>query len=81
MSLEATVLIVGLIPFTRRLAFLDPEAFARTLASAAASQGKALALALDAGPAYEALRSAFARSGVPVFTRVEEALEGLQALS
>ncbi|MBI3131675.1 MAG: CoA-binding protein [Acidobacteria bacterium] len=77
---EATVVVVGLIPFTRRLAFPDPEAFARSLALEAASHGNALALALDAGPAYEALRSAFARSGVPVFSRVEEALEGLQAL-
>ncbi|HJW32529.1 MAG TPA: CoA-binding protein [Holophagaceae bacterium] len=78
---EATVLVVGLIPFTRRLAFQDPEAFARSLALEAASHGKALALALDAGPAYEPLRAAFARSGVPVFSRVEEALEGLQALA
>ncbi len=77
----ATVLIVGLIPFTRRLAFPDPEAFARTLAQEAATRDKALALALDAGPAYDALRAAFARSGVPVFSRVEEALEGLQALA
>jgi acyl-CoA synthetase (NDP forming) len=78
---QAAILVVGLIPFTRRLAFPDPEAFARTLAAEAASRGKALALALDAGPAYEPLRAAFARSGVPVFARVEEALEGLQTLA
>ncbi len=77
---EATVIVVGLIPFTRRLAFPDPEAFARALAAKAASRGKALALALDAGPAYESLRAAFSGAGLPVFTRVEEALEGLQAL-
>ncbi|HJV89991.1 MAG TPA: CoA-binding protein [Holophagaceae bacterium] len=78
---EATVVVVGLIPFTRRLAFPDPEGFARTLAAEAAARGKALALALDAGPAYESLRAQFARSGVPVFSRVEEALEGLLALA
>lgn len=78
---EATVLVVGLIPFTRRLAFPNPEAFARTLAMEAAARGKAVALALDAGPAYEGLRAALAKAGIPVFTRVEEALEGLQALA
>lgn len=80
LATEAQVLVVGLVPFTRRLTLPDPAAFARTLRELAGACDKAVALALDAGPDYAELREALAATGLPVFSRVEEALVGLQAL-
>ncbi len=80
---EAKVLVVGLVPFTRKLELEDAQratAFARELKSQADQKGKAVALVVDAGPSYHSLREALASGGVPVFTRMEEALEGLKAL-
>ena len=39
-----------------------------------------MGLVVDAGPAYEGLRHALTKAGLPVFTRMEAALEGLKAL-
>ena len=77
---EAQVLVVGLIPFTRKLALPDPAAFARTLRDLAEACDKAVALVLDAGPDHAGLRMDLASAGLPVFSRMEEALVGLQAL-
>ncbi len=80
---EAAVLIVGLVPFTRRLALEDPlraEAFAQALRAAAEPRGKAVGLVVDAGSAYAGLRQTLAKAGLPVFARMEAALEGLKAL-
>ena len=40
-----------------------------------------MAFAVDAGADYEPYREALARSGLPVFLRVEDALKGLEALA
>ncbi len=80
---EAKVLVVGLVPFTRKLELEDFEratAFARDLKAKAEQQGKAVALVVDAGPSYDSMRKALATCGLPVFTRMEEALEGLNVL-
>ena len=80
---EAAVLIVGLVPFTRRLQLEDPlraEAFAQALRAEAEPKGKSVGLVVDAGPTYEGLRHALTKAGLPVFTRMEAALEGLKAL-
>ena len=75
--------MVGLVPFTRKLeleAIQRATAFARDLRSQAEQKGKAVALVVDAGPSYDPMRKALATGGLPVFTRMEEALEGLKAL-
>ncbi|MBI2512906.1 MAG: acetate--CoA ligase family protein [Opitutae bacterium] len=79
---ESAVLVVGLVPFTRQLATAPDPAreFARRLAALARNAGKPLAVAVDAGPAYEEYRAAFAAEGVPTFDRVENALLGLRVL-
>ncbi|MDE3246142.1 MAG: hypothetical protein KGN80_08650, partial [Acidobacteriota bacterium] len=80
---EAKVLVVGLVPFTRKLQMEDAQratAFARELKSVADLKGKAVGLVVDAGPSYHSMREALASGGLPVFTRMEEALEGLKAL-
>ncbi len=80
---EADTLVVGLVPFTRKLELEDIQratAFARDLKAQADQQGKAVALVVDAGPAHDPMRKALASGGLPVFSRMEEALEGLKAL-
>lgn len=79
---ECAVLVVGLVPFTRKLGTSGVAAavFAQRLAALAREAGKPLAVAIDAGPDYEAYRTAFASEGVPTFDRVEHALLGLHAL-
>ena len=80
---DARVLVVGLVPFTRKLELEDlhrATAFAHDLKSQADQKSKAVALVVDAGPAYEPMRKALEEGGLPVFTRMEEALEGLQFL-
>ncbi|WP_415907753.1 CoA-binding protein [Oleiharenicola sp. Vm1] len=79
---ESAVLAVGLVPFTRRLGTESEAAahFAAKLAALARAAGKPLAVAIDAGPAYEPYRAAFTAEGVPVFDRIESALLGLRAL-
>ena len=79
---SAALLIVGLVPFTRRLNTARPDAapFAAALAKLAAKHGKPVAVAVDAGPDYDGYRSAFGEVGLAVFDRVESALLGLRTL-
>jgi acyl-CoA synthetase (NDP forming) len=80
---QATMLIVGLVPFTRRLD-TTPEgagALANVLARLGQFHGKPIAVAVDAGTDYAEFRQAFAPAGLPVFDRVESALLGLRALA
>ncbi len=78
----AGVLIVGLVPFTRRLEAtgLSAARFARALAEIGHQHAKPVAVAIDAGADYEEYRTAFTAVGLPVFTRVEDALLGLRVL-
>ncbi len=80
---DAGVLVLGLVPFTRALATdaASGGAFARELAHLSVSTGKPIGIAVDAGPDYEPYREAFAREGLPVFARAEDALLGLRALA
>ena len=73
-------MVVGLVPFTRRLADLDDQAFATDLRAAALRRDKALGFVVAAGPAGEGLRADLAGSGAPVFARPEDAIAGLRAL-
>jgi len=80
---HAAVVVVGLVPFTRRLR-TDRDggrALAGALADLARRQGKPLAVAVDAGDAYAGFRAEFAAAGLPVFARTEDALLGLRVLS
>lgn len=81
---EAKVVVVGLVPFTRKLELEDTDqaiAFAQQLRSQADQKGKAVGIVVDAGPSYEALRKALTDGGLPVFTRMEDALEGLHVFA
>ncbi len=83
LAADCRTLVLGLVPFTRRLNN-DPtgaQQFATTLATLARAHGKQLAIAVDAGPDYESYRTAFAEVGLPVFARVEDALLGLRVLA
>ncbi len=80
---SAKVLVVGLVPFTRKLEtdeLQQATVLARDLKVQAEQRNKAVALVVDAGAAYGPLREALAAAGLPVFARMEEALEGLKAL-
>ncbi|MBI3887117.1 MAG: acetate--CoA ligase family protein [Opitutae bacterium] len=79
---DAAVLVVGLVPFTRRLEAAGAGAanFARAVADLGTKHGKPVAVAVDAGADYEDYRVAFAEAGLAVFTRVEDALLGLRVL-
>lgn len=82
MDTTAPIVVVGLVPFTSRLQTVVHEAvpFAQALAALAQSHGKALGVVVDAGHDYQSYRQAFAAARLPVFTRMEHAIEGLQAL-
>ena len=77
----AAIVVLGLIPFTRRLHTdaVVARSFAHALAVLAQRHGAALGVVVDAGRDYEPYREALAATGVPVFTRMEEAIEGLHA--
>ncbi len=79
----AGILVVGLVPFTKRLntARTDAAPFAAALAHLGERHGKPIAVAVDAGPAYADYRAAFRDAGLPVFDRVENALLGLKTLA
>lgn len=79
----AGVLVVGLVPFTRRLD-TSPEGAARLAAALARLRdrhGKPVAVAVDAGADYADYRRALGAAGLPVFDRVETGLLGLQTLA
>ena len=79
---EAAQLVVGLVPFTRHLESkgIGAAKFAEALAAVGRAQAKPVAVAIDAGADYEEYRASFAAAGLPVFTRVEDALLGLRVL-
>lgn len=79
---DAAILVVGLVPFTRKLRSGDDEArqFAEQLAELGRKHGKPVAVAIDAGSDYDAYRAAFTAVGLAVFDRVENALLGLRIL-
>jgi acyl-CoA synthetase (NDP forming) len=79
----AGVLVIGLVPFTRRLRTAPAGAarFAAALAKLRDTHGKPVAVAVDAGGDYAGYRRAFAEAGLPVFDRVETALLGLRTLA
>ncbi len=76
------VLVVGLVPFTKRLSTGTTEAapFAAALAGLRDQHGKPIAVVVDAGADYDSYRQAFRAAGLPVFDRVETALLGLRTL-
>jgi acyl-CoA synthetase (NDP forming) len=79
----AGVLIVGVVPFTRRLA-TDPAGaarFAAALGKLRDAHHKPIAVAVDAGADYDGYRSVLREAGLPVFDRVETALLGLRTLA
>ncbi len=84
LATEAEVLLVGLVPLTRRLDTVDPAAyaaFASALAELAQASGKWVGVAVEGGPLFDAYRTALRAAGLPVFLTMEEALEGLALLA
>ncbi len=79
---RAAVLVVGLVPFTPRLATDETGArkFAAAFAALVRARRKPIGLVIDAGVDYDAYRAAFTAAGLPVFDRVELALAGLRVL-
>lgn len=79
---SASALVVGLVPFTRRLDSTPPGAakLANALRSLGNAHGKPVAVAIDAGADYADYRRSFAQAGLPFFDRVESALLGLRTL-
>ncbi len=80
---HAAALVVGLVPFTRKLDNSPAGAarFAGALASLQRAQDKPVGIVIDAGDDYAAYRAAFAEAGLSVFTRMESALRGLKMLA
>jgi acyl-CoA synthetase (NDP forming) len=80
---DAAVLVLGAVPFTRRLHTdgSPAQGFARALAELSVSFGKPIGVAVDAGAGYEAYRDAFDEAGLAVFTRIEAAVLGLRTLT
>lgn len=80
---DASALIVGLVPFTPRLANARAAAveFAGRLAELGRAAGKPVGIAVDGGAELDGYRAELARSGLPVFARVEEAVGGLNVLA
>jgi acetyltransferase len=79
---EAAVLVIGLVPFTRRLdtSAAGGSRLATALVRLSQTHGKPIAIAIDAGPDYAVYRQAFRDAGLPVFDCVETALRGLRCL-
>ncbi len=81
---EADVVVVGLVPLTKRLDTTDPAVygpFAAALAALAETSGKWVGVAVEGGPLFDAYRQGLRRAGLPVFLTMEEALEGLRLIS
>jgi len=80
----ADTLVIGLVPFTRRLDTTDPanmDAFAGALAALARESGKRVGVAVEGGALYEPYREALMKAGLPVFLTMEKALQGLRILA
>jgi acyl-CoA synthetase (NDP forming) len=81
---EADVVVVGLVPLTRRLNTSYPAAFgpfASALADLARKHGKWLGVAVEGGAIYDAYRQGLREAGLPVFLTMEEAMEGLRLIA
>ncbi|HEY3270201.1 MAG TPA: acetate--CoA ligase family protein [Geothrix sp.] len=81
---EADVVVVGLVPLTRRLGTADPAAFgpfAKALRDLARQSGKWVGVAVEGGAIYDAYRQGLREAGLPVFLTMEEALEGLRLIA
>jgi acyl-CoA synthetase (NDP forming) len=81
---EADVVVVGLVPLTKRLDTSDPAVyspFATALAALAQATGKWVGVAVEGGALYDAYRQALREAGLPVFLTMEEALEGLRLIA
>jgi len=81
---EADVVVVGLVPLTRRLNTTDPAAygaFARTLVELARTQGKWVGVTVEGGQLYGPYRHGLREAGLPVFLSMEEALDGLRLIA
>ena len=84
LNTEADVVVVGLVPLTKRLDTSDPAAygpFATALATLAQASGKWVGVAVEGGALYDAYRQALRGAGLPVFLTMEEALEGLRLIA
>ncbi len=79
---EAAVLVIGLVPFTRKLdtSTAGGAKLAAVLVHLSKTHGKPIAITIDSGTDYAAYRQAFINAGLPVFARVESALRGLRVL-
>jgi acyl-CoA synthetase (NDP forming) len=81
---EADVVVVGLVPLTRRLDTADPGAygpFAAALAALARASGKWVGVAVEGGSLYDDYRQSLREAGLPVFLSMEEALGGLRLIA
>ncbi len=81
---EADVVVVGLVPLTKRLDTVNPEAygaFASALKTLALSSGKWVGVAVEGGPLYDDYRQGLRDAGLPLFLTMEEALEGLRVIA
>ena len=84
LNTAAEVLVVGLVPLTKRLDTTDPAvygSFATALAGLARTSGKWVGVAVEGGSLYDAYRQALREAGLPVFLTMEEALEGLRLIA
>ncbi len=84
LNTEADVVVVGLVPLTKRLDTSDPAIygpFATALASLARTSGKWVGVAVEGGVLYDVYRQALREAGLPVFLTMEEALEGLRLIA
>lgn len=80
----ADTVVVGIVPFTRRLDTTDPakmDAFAASLADIARESGKRLGVAVEGGILFEAYRESLMKAGLPVFRTMELALQGIRILA
>jgi len=78
------VVVVGLVPLTKRLDTVNPEAygaFAAALKNLALSSGKWVGVAVEGGPLYDDYRQGLRNAGLPLFLTMEEALEGLRVIA
>ena len=80
---ESGVIVVGLVPFTRRLDTTPAggAALAAQLLQLSGKHRKPVAVVVDAGTDYDGYVQCFRRAGLPVFDRMETALRGLHLVA
>lgn len=74
---DASAVLIGIVPFSPRLGFEGVEAWAAELAALSKERDKAIAVVVDGGPDWEALRRTFGAAGLPIFGAMEDATAGL----